>query len=342
MPHKLSLVIPGLCGPLPEFDGMETSTVPLLDLLKQFRKEKTSATDYSSQLAALFGLKIEEPFPYAALTLLAHDREPADHCWIHADPVSLQADMDRAILSDSQMLHIQQHEAEKFVNELNAHFAVDDISVLMADKNNWFIRLNECGLKTTPLAAAVGRNINHLLPTGEAAADWKRLLNEIQMLLHMSEVNQGREDRGVAPVNSLWLWGEGVLPQRGKTSVTHVYTDDAVTTGIAKLNQIKHSVLTDPIVLADAMRNDGHSLVVLKQLDGPCNYGDTSAWLDEMLELVADWLKPLIETAKSLDADVNIYPCNGVRYHFSNNNKFNISKLMFWKKDRFQDHVDTQ
>ena len=69
---------------------------------------------------------------------------------------------------------------------------------------------------------------------------------------------------------------------------------------------------------------------------------DASAWLDHMLELVADWLNPLIETAKSLDADVRVYPCNGVRYHFSNNNKFNISKLMWWKKGRLQDYVDTQ
>ena len=90
------------------------------------------------------------------------------------------------------------------------------------------------------------------------------------------------------------------------------------------------------------MHGDGHSLVVLNQLDGPCNYGDTMAWLDDMLELVKDWLEPLLVTATSLDTDVNIYPCNGVRYHFSNNNKPGISKLMFWKKDHLRDYVDTQ
>ena len=251
--------------------------------------------------------------------------------------------MDRAILSDSQTLNIRQDEAEKLVNELNVHFAADDITVVMADENNWFIRLEDCDLETTPLSRAVARNINHLMPTGEAASSWRRLLNEAQMLLHISDVNQRREEKGLATVNSLWLWGEGVLPHQGSTDVTHVYTDDSVTTGLAKLNHIKHSALTDPIALAYAMQNDGHSLVLIDQLDGPCQYGDTAAWLEEMLELVEDWLNPLIETAKkSLDVDVNIYPCNGVRYHFSNNNKFNISKLMFWKKDRLQDHVDTQ
>ncbi len=342
MPHKLSLVIPGLCGPLPGFDGMESSAAPLLELLKPLRKDRISATTCAALLAELFGLKIEKSFPYAALTLLAHDMDPGDSCWIHADPVNLQADMDRAILSDSQTLHIRPEEAEELVNELNAHFVADEISVVMADGNNWFISLGECNLETTPLSRAVARNINHLMPTGEAASSWRRLINEAQMLLHMSEVNQRREQRGVTAVNSLWLWGEGVLPHQGSTDITHVYADDPVTTGIAKLNHIKHSALTDPIALAYAMQNDGHSLVVINQLDGPCNYADTSAWFEAMLEVVEDWLKPIIETAKSLDADVNIYPCNSVRYHFNNNNKFNISKLMFWKKDRLQDHVDTQ
>jgi hypothetical protein len=160
------------------------------------------------------------------------------------------------------------------------------------------------------------------MPTGEAAAGWRRLLNEAQMLLHMSDVNQRREEIGESAVNSLWLWGEGVLPHPGSTDVTHVYADDSVATGVAKLHHIKHSKLTDPIALAYAMKHDGHSLAVIHQLEGPCNYSDTSAWLEEMLEVVEDWLKPLIETAASLDADVNIYPCNGVRYHFNNNNKF--------------------
>ena len=127
MPHKLSLVVPGLCGPLPGLDDIESSAAPLLELLKPMRKESAAGAGYAGLLAALFGLKIEKSFPYAALTLLAHDMEPGDSCWIHADPVNLQADMDRAILSDSQTLHIRQDEAEKLVNELNAHFAADEL-----------------------------------------------------------------------------------------------------------------------------------------------------------------------------------------------------------------------
>ena len=342
MPHKLSLLVPGLCGPLPRLEGLESTAMPLVELLKQCNKHRTSAPGYSAQLSELFGVEVGQVFPYAALSLLAHDIEPGAFCWLHADPVNLQADMDRAVLTDSQTLAIEQKEAEQLVNELNAHFAADGVSLLMADRNNWYIRLDPCDLVTTPLNQAVGRNINHLLPAGEAASRWKRLLNEAQMLLHISEVNQQRELRGLAPLNSLWLWGEGVLPEPASSDITQVYADDAVTTGLAKLNHISHATLIDPVGLANTMHGDGHSLVVLNQLDGPCNYGDTMAWLDDMLELVRDWLEPLLVTATSLDTDVNIYQCNGVRYHFRNNNKPGISKLMFWKKDHLRDYVDTQ
>lgn len=342
MPHKVSLVVPGLCGPLPGLADIERSAMPLVGLLKQCGRARTPAADYPAQLAELFGLKVGQHFPHAALTLFAHGTDPGEQGWIHADPVHLQADMDRAVLSDSQTLAITPDEAERLLQELNAHFAADGIALHMADENNWLIPIDPCDLQTTPLRQAVGRNINHRLPRGADATAWKRLLNESQMLLHISEVNQAREQRGQPAINSLWLWGEGVLPRPGKSDVTRVYADDAAVAGIAKLNAIRHAALTDPVVVAQAMRHAGHSVVVIDQLDGPCNYGDTAAWLDHMLELVSDWLEPLLATARSLNANVNIYPCNGVRYHFGNNNKLNIARLMFWKKDRLGDYVDTQ
>lgn len=341
MPHKLSLVVPGLCGPLPGLADVESAAMPLIAFLQRFRKVRTRAGDYPDQLVELFGLAPAAAFPHAALTLLAHGEAPGDHCWVHADPVNLQADMDRAVLSDSQTLSITRQEAEQLTAELNAHFAADGIRLYMADRNNWLVRIDPCELATTPLRNAVGRNINYLLPTGAAAAEWKRLMNEGQMLLHISPVNQAREQSGQPAVNSLWLWGEGVLPQAGKTDVTRVYADDHAVTGIAKLNAISHSALTDPVVIAQAMQQPGHGVVVLDQLDGPCNYGDSAAWLDAMLELVDDWLEPLLAAAQGLDAVVNVYPCNGVRYHSGNNNKLDISKLMFWKKDRLGDYVET-
>ena len=342
MAHKLSLLVPGLCGPLPGLEAIETAAGPLVALLCQADRQRVDARDYFGQLADSFGLKLAQGFPDAPLSLLGHGTDPGDHCWIHADPVNLLADMDRAVLADSQTLDIRRQEAEQLVRALNAHLAVDGITVLMADENDWFIRLDGCDLSTTPLRSVAGRNINHRLPEGLAAPEWRRLLNELQMLLHICEVNTQREQRGQAPVNSLWLWGEGVLPRPGSNDITCVYADDHAVSGLARLHRIPHAGLTDPIAVAERMREAGHTLVLIDQLDGPCNYSDTAAWLEAMLETVENWLEPLRQVAAGLDVELDIYPCNGVRYHFSHNNKMNIRKLMFWKKDHLGDHVETQ
>ena len=342
MPHKLSLIIPGLCGPIPAIDGFETSAGTLLELLRSLRKERIAVADEADVLANLFGLDLQSGFPYAALASLSYGFEPGESCWLHADPVNLQADMQRAVLSDAQSLHIRDDEAGQLVAEINSHFAEDGLNVLLADASNWLVQLDDCDVRTTPLKQAAGRNVNALLPTGTSAVVSKRTLNEIQMLMHISDVNQQREQRGQLAINSLWFWGEGRLPQPGNSDISLVCADDAVTSGLARLGGIKHSAVTDPLVLAYAMKHEGHTLVSLRQLDGPCNYGDTTAWLQALRELVEDWLMPLMQTARSLESDVSIYPCNGVRYHLGHNNKFDISMLIFWKKDRLQDHVETQ
>ena len=51
------------------------------------------------------------------------------------------------------------------------------------------------------------------LPTGKDGKQWHTVLNEMQILLHTAQVNIERERRGDLPINSLWFWGSGRLPQ---------------------------------------------------------------------------------------------------------------------------------
>jgi len=52
----------------------------------------------------------------------------------------------------------------------------------------------------------MNRDIEAHLPQGDAALDWHRVINEAQMVLHEHAVNETREARGAATVNSIWLW----------------------------------------------------------------------------------------------------------------------------------------
>ena len=70
---------------------------------------------------------------------------------------------------------------------------------------------------------------------GKAAPDWQRLLTEIQILLHGSEVNAARQAQGELPVNSLWFWGAGELPAAFDTRWSLIYSDDVFVQGLAML-----------------------------------------------------------------------------------------------------------
>jgi len=67
---------------------------------------------------------------------------------------------------------------------------------------------------TVPVSAdsAVGDSPDAIAALDGDPATFHRLLSEIQMILHDHPVNRQRAIAGHAPVNSLWLWGGGMLP----------------------------------------------------------------------------------------------------------------------------------
>ena len=337
MTVKISLVIPGLCGPIPELYENHAAAKNLLKLLKTANATSTSVSGYANQLGQLFDIETSGKMPDAALSLMGMDKAPGDACWVHADPVNLQADIDRAILTDSQSLNLRHDEAEKLVDELNRHLVQDDLSIFLADENNWFIKLDDCEFTTTSLYDAAGRNINHLLPEGESAGYWKSLLNEIQMLFHMSTVNTTREQRGQAAINSIWLWGEGRLPARGNPDIARVWTDNMLAAGMARMHDISVAALNHINELADHMKTDAHLLITFNQLNWPTCYGDSSAWHEALDEMVNSWLLPIVDLAKTNKASLDVYPCNGIKYRLLPS----AINLQFWKKARLQDYVET-
>jgi hypothetical protein len=57
---------------------------------------------------------------------------------------------------------------------------------------------------------AAGRAMRETLPTGRDAQRIRRLMNEMQMLLHAHDCNETRTALGQQAANAVWLWGFGV------------------------------------------------------------------------------------------------------------------------------------
>lgn len=71
------------------------------------------------------------------------------------------------------------------------------------------------GLRSVSMDTLMGRHLTRSLldGAGTPAATLRRLQNEMQMLLYTHPVNEARQQQGLAPVNSFWVTGAGVLDQ---------------------------------------------------------------------------------------------------------------------------------
>ena len=68
-------------------------------------------------------------------------------------------------------------------------------------------------LKATPPHDITHQIINDYLPQGEGADKLMQLMNDTQLLLKMHPVNVARENEGLPPASSIWLWGQGRAPK---------------------------------------------------------------------------------------------------------------------------------
>ena len=213
---QLVLLIPGLAGPVVDrsvTDYIETRPAALDRLLSRSTVETVPYTGMEAALCHLFGVPATDAPPVAPLSYLADSGQAPTRYLLRADPVHLRADQSRLRLFESHSFFITQDEADALVASINAFNAAQDWQLGALHPQRWYLSLPMApDLQTTPPAQAAGLDIDTLLPQGGDAGRWAAVLNELQMLLHEHPVNQAREQRGEPVINSLWLWGGGVLP----------------------------------------------------------------------------------------------------------------------------------
>lgn len=325
----LSLVIPGLLGPLPE---LKESSIELPDCrvlskwLSRSNKTQTSANNYYAQLAELFS--IDKNYSITHASALTDQCDCSKGFWLRADPVHFKADLDHAILIDHQQLDILQSEADALVDAFNAHFKEDGVKLLSTHPYRWYLYSEQqLDIETTRLENSVGRNVNHFLPEGEYALKWRSFLNEAQMLFHMHDVNAQREQQGKLTINSLWLWGEGLSNQLPATaSYNWVMTNEPVAQGLAISSACK--IVPVDTSIDHLLEHKSHGLIVLDDIMGAASYGDVQACSDAIDFICQQWIEPLNNyLKKGFITEINLYSANGQLFKITKN-----SLRKFWKK----------
>lgn len=218
-------------------DGIWPSMPALQQLLSKGERGVLGGEDYYSVLCGLFGLAGgADTLPLAPLSALGDGLDSSDGWWLRADPVHLVADRDQLYLSAYQALAINQGEAERLAAELNRTYEEDGWYFHAPHPARWYLKLpGPLAMRTIPTTTAMGRRVGEVLPRGEDALRWQRVMTEVQMVLHASPVNTERSIEGKLAINSLWFWGGGALPEAAATPEwQQLLTDEPLALGLAR------------------------------------------------------------------------------------------------------------
>lgn len=300
---SVHLVIPDLFLPKGFADEVcaGLSLPALQKLLGRGHSEMLDPVSLEDMLCGLFGVQHAGDAPVAAISA-AFDGLAAG-CWLRADPVHLNLQRDQLLLAE---VRTGSGEAESMCASLNLHFAGQGMEFFAPHPQRWYVRLSELPrIRTTPLSQVIGGDVRAVLPTGEDAARWHQLFNEIQMLLHAHPLNEAREARGETVINSVWLWGPGcnenTALQKNYDSVT---SDDVLAEMFANAAGVPFS--SWPEQWRDALSrgergcsSEGRQLLVWTGLRSALQHNDLAAWRTALQDFEIGYAQPILQALRS-------------------------------------------
>jgi hypothetical protein len=282
------------CVLTPELSSQPSNTA----LAQLLAKAKVTQVEMPLEalICAQYGLQSTPDYPIATIAAAADGLEVGRAYWLRADPVHLVLQRDSFSLGESIPLLVSSAQAKSMIASLNQHFNQDGLMFLIGKSGAWYLRVEQSPLiKTSLPSAASGKNIHQFMPHGLESYKWLAVLNEVQMLLYEHPANEARESSGEVAVNSVWLSGGGLMPQRPDTQrpamhspVTHspatqgeanlILADSAFYHGLAKYADETYQGL--PLSLDDVFKYQEQHI----RLQLPT--ANTLVWFDMLLAAI--------------------------------------------------------
>ena len=179
----------------------------------------------------------------AALTRVA-DTDEGDarmNMWLRADPAYIRPDINGArLLGIGGRLGIEQADVDAFLPALRPLFGDAGFTLDAPHPSRWYLRLPR-EAKLPAFASpddALGDDVFEHTPDAPEARRWRVLSSEAQVTLHNHPRNAERAALGKPPINSLWFWGGGLLPDGIVGDSPTIYSDDVLLHGIARVGKL--------------------------------------------------------------------------------------------------------
>jgi hypothetical protein len=180
-------------------------------------------------------------WPVAALTRQADAGDAAPSQWLRADPAWVRPEINGArLFACGDGLQLAQQDVDALLPALRPLFGDAGFPIDAPVPSRWYLRLPH-GAKLPAFiepADALGADLFDSLVGTEGPGDtekrrWRSLLSEAQVVLHNHPWNARRAAAGKPPVNSLWFWGGGKLPDHVSSRHACVQSDDAMLRALA-------------------------------------------------------------------------------------------------------------
>ncbi|MBK7363849.1 MAG: phosphoglycerate mutase [Nitrosomonas sp.] len=301
----IHLLIPDLFWPDTSLkETIKNWSLPALEtILTKSQLNQQPSEGIEAWLCETFGVSKQQDWPIAPITLSLddpdHGLESNSKYWLRADPVHLRVANNHLLLADSQIFKISLKEANQITDTFNRYFTKDEVSFAAFYPDRWYMGLPRIpNLQTRPLSHVSGKNINTQLPKATDKGLAHRILNEIQMLLHEHPINLAREIQGELIINSVWLWGGGVMPKQFCCNFDQIWSNSLLTQALANLSKSPHHQL--PLDTNKWLQsiNKGKHLVVIDFLQEKAQYKIFNEWHDCIHQLEQKWFFPLLIAIK--------------------------------------------
>lgn len=246
-------------------------------------KVQISAEQDPLHVAVLDALQLREAagkYPSAAVIRTGLTGERASGFWLRAQPIHFAAGLDRLTTVPLQgAARMSVAERQALVPTLVDHLQSTGMQLHEGADGEWLLRSEEpLQVQTVTPEFAASNPHAEILPRGRDAGGLRRLMTEMQMLLHEHPVNTQRQARGLPALNAIWIHGEGILSDVTAESLPAASGDDVYLRGIYRLHD--RPLQSQPVDAA----------ALLSQVAGP-----TVAIVDvpDLETLESKWLAPL-------------------------------------------------
>ena len=259
-------------------------------LAKAFGRADASVVGSSGSDAQLIRHFVATPARWApaALTRQADVGDAAGAAWLRADPAHVRPEMTGArLLGIGERLSLTQDDVDALLPALKPVFGDSGFALDAPTPARWYLKLlREAKFpQFSPPDEALGEDLFEHQPGGPEGRRWRALLNEVQIVLHNHPWNAQRAERGLVPVNALWVWGGGVLPDRIVGAAQHACSDDDLVQALSRIAGGSAQPLPQQFPAASPAGSDSH-LYDLRR------FRDLAA-------LQRDWLLPALDALRT-------------------------------------------